>query len=209
MFTYRPKTTPTELPAWVKAPFPPTPPELVDNAEGRSPERVIIRSHTRSNLVYQILSGFGLKYLRDINYQHALNNQIMLTESTLEIQVKGHWHSMTMQGTTGAKVMSNDNLVIETQEGTYSSVPLCRPQAFSHAINRMLAGMGRAEPLTTCSSCEYFGRISWVPTASQHGIGTISNRGRCIRPSQAGIPFRCCFLEGNTDWCHAYKQRHF
>ena len=207
MFTYRQKATPTELPDWVKTPFPPTPPELVATAEGRSPQRVIIRSHARSNRVYGILSGFGLKYLRDINYERALSNQIMLTESTMEIQVKGNWHSMNLQGTTGAKVTFNDQLVIETQEGTYSSVPLCRPQAFSHAINRMLAGMGRAGPLTTCSSCQYFRKISWVPKATKHGIGTVSNRGRCTRPSQAGIPLRCCFLEGNTDWCHGYQHR--
>ena len=208
MFTYWQKSTPTEFPKWVKAPFPPTPTELVGTIEGRAPRRAIIHSHTRSNRLYTILSAFGLKHLQDINYERALRNQIILTESTLEIQVQGNWHTLTLQGTTGAKVIFNDQLVIETQQRTYYSVPLCRPQAFSNAINRMLAGMGTAAPLTTCSSCQYFRRISWIPMAAKQGIGTASNRGRCIRPGQAGIPFGCCFLEGNTDWCHGYQPRN-
>lgn len=201
MITVTFKETLEPMPEWVKRPFPPP------AAGPADPGGVIIRTHVRADRFLVLLGALGFGGIREAMIRRAMANQVWLAETTLEVQAGGVWDTFPLEGTVGAGVLAGDRLVVYQRDRTLTSRALCRPQAISHAINRLLSGMGRAAPEQTCSSCRYFRRVDFVPASSTRGVGTYSNRGRCRRPGQAGIPLRCCFLEGNTDWCHAYHAR--
>lgn len=202
------KTKPQEdpFPRWVTTPFGPLPHDYRPYAQGH---QYIIRSHIRANrplcIIAGILHSIGYPSLRQSQIDRALNNQVNLTARALHVQVEGVWTHISLERTIGAAVMPGDRLVINQQHRIIHTDAICRPQAFSHAINRLLAGNGVAAPHGTCRNCRFFEPCGFTPKAAKDGVGTASNRGLCIKPDGAGIPFRCCYLEGNTDWCHAFQ----
>ncbi len=110
----------------------------------------------------------------------------------LELQLKNVHHVIFMYHVTEA-VTNGETVGIMMPDHRVELTGLCRPMAFTQAINRMLTSAA-TPPSENCSSCIHYRR--WQ---------TEGNQGECtLEPPETNSD---CPQQGNKHWCPQYYRR--